>query len=130
MEIKIARTIATACFIAGIIISVTTLYLLATYPVEDSKQKTPELIFNNNFSQIIGKIPFNESAEHMITIFDENGTKIFEGDLRNETLLNTTLTLNMTLDDFLKLISRYQTFENYPRHVYYQIADQLNEANK
>ncbi len=62
-----------------------------------------------------------------IVIHNSNGTEIFRGDWNNETLMNTTLYLEINFREFIYLIM--PTFQNntFLYTVFEQIAEQLKE---
>ncbi len=63
-----------------------------------------------------------------IVIYDHNGTKIFRGDLNNESLLNTTLYLELTLKEFIGIYAySLGSFDRSINDVFIQVADQLKE---
>lgn len=63
-----------------------------------------------------------------IVIYDHNGTEIFRGDLTDESLLNTTLYLELTLKEFIGIYAyNLGSFDKSIGDVFIQVADQLKE---
>ena len=79
-----------------------------------------------------GEIYINESFvdNTELCFYDRNGTLLFSGDYTNETLMNASLNLNMTLRQFIFIIMPTfdTTIDTYD--IFEQIAEQLKESNE
>lgn len=119
-----------ASIIATLLIS--SVYVIYFYDGEaEAKNGGLEFVLSEpNYPDIVLYMNNSLKNDTRIVIHDSNGTIIFEGDYNNETLMNTSLNLNITLRQFIYLIM--PTFHNntFQYEVFEQIAKQLNEVDK
>lgn len=109
------------------ILLISSAYIIYSYD-EEAETVENDIVFNSAEGVIFNPLCSTDNTK--IEIMGRNNTLLFFGDYTNETLMNTSLTLNMTLKEFIYLIMPSFYNNTFQYEVFEQVAKQLNEADE